>query len=466
MKRPLLLFMLVMATVGWAEEWGRFRGPNGSGISNATRMPVEFGPKKNIVWRVEVPFGRSSPILTAKQVVVTGSEGQKLITLCLDRSTGKVLWRQEILRDRIQKIFKGNDTATPTPASDGTNFYVFFPDFGLLSYGPDGTERWRMTLGPFNNFYGVSASPIVYGNTLVQVCDQKIGSFIIAVDKDTGLVRWHQERKHASLAYTTPIIWQSGSGKTQVIVSGVYRIDSYALDTGENLWWVGKQGTSPISTPTLANGMIFATSYGSDKPEDEPWEKIAVQFDKNKDGKISPEELTASPEYGDHFGYLDIDGDGFITAAEYEELLRESVSEHGLVAVRPGGSGDQTEKHLVWRNRKEYSSLTSPLVYQGVVYTVKNGGIIASLNPETGEVLKAGRSEKAIEAYFASPVAADGKVYLISNDGKVSVLKAGAQWEVLAVNDLGEECQATPAIGGRSLYIRTAKALYNFSEKR
>ena len=136
------------------------------------------------------------------------------------------------------------------------------------------------------------------------------------------------------------------------------------------------------------------------------------------------------------------------------------------MAVRAGGSGDQTDKHLVWRNKKEYSEVTSPLVYRDVLYLVKDGGIITSLNPATGEVFKTARSKDAIEAYFASPVAADGKVYLVSNDGKVSVLKAGSQWEVLAVNDLGEECQATPAIGGRSIFIRTAKALYSFSEKR
>ena len=100
------------------------------------------------------------------------------------------------------------------------------------------------------------------------------------------------------------------------------------------------------------------------------------------------------------------------------------------------------------------------------MYIVKDGGIVTSLNPATGEVWKTGRAKGAIDAYFASPVAADGKVYLVSYDGKVSVLRADPQWEVLTVNDLGEECQATPAIGGRSIYIRTAKALYSFSQKR
>jgi outer membrane protein assembly factor BamB len=466
MTNPLLVLILLIATTGRAEDWSRFRGPNGSGVSNATGLPVEFGLNKNLDWRKEIPFGRSSPILTEDRVVITGSEGQTLITLCLDRRTGQVIWRQEILRDRSQKIYRGNDTATPTPVSDGKNLYVFFPDFGLVSYAPDGKERWKLKLGPFSGFYGVSASPIVHGSTLVQVCDQKSGSFIIALDKDTGRVRWRKERKQAKLeAFSTPIVWMPEGGKAQVVVAGTYRIDAYAIDSGENLWWVGKQGTSPISTPVLDNGLIFATSWGSDQTTYPPWATM-LELDKNKDGKISADEANANPQIGDHFGWADTDGNGFLTAAEWEEILRLSVSEHGLVAVRAGGSGDQTDKHLVWRNKKDYSEVTSPLVYRDVLYMVKDGGIIASLNPATGKVFKTDRSKDAIEAYFASPVAADGKVYLVSNDGKISVLKAGPKWEVLAVNDLGEECQATPAIGGKSIFIRTAKALYSFTEKR
>jgi outer membrane protein assembly factor BamB len=467
----LLLVALLTSATGWAEEWNRFRGPNGTAVSDTTGLPVEFGLTENMVWRTEVPFGRSSPILTADRVVVTGSEGQMLITVCLDRKTGKVIWQREVLRDRTQKIYKGNDSATPTPASDGENFYAFFPDFGLVSYGPDGKERWQLKLGPFNNFYGMSASPIVHGNTLVQVCDQKRGSFLVAVDKDTGHVRWRKERYEKrkdglTEGYSTPVIWTPEKGKPQIIVSGAYRIDAYAMDTGENIWWVGNQGTFAIATPALADGLVYAISQGSDKPPYDPWNKWSARLDVNKDGKISPEELLGDKTWANHFGDLDRNDDGFITVDEWEMLLRESVSEHGLVAVRAGGAGDQTKGHVIWRYKRNYSYVTQPLVYQDVVYMVKDGGIITSLNPETGEVFKTGRSKDAIEDYFSSPVAADGKIYLISSDGKVSVLKAGRQWEVLAVNDLGEECQATPAIGNGCIFVRTAKALYCFGLKR
>ncbi len=465
MTKPLLVIVLMIAATGWAEDWNRFRGPNGSGVSTATGLPVVFGANRNMDWRVEVPFGRSSPILSADQVVITGTDGQKLVTLSLDRKTGQVRWRKELLRDRAQKIFKGNDTATPSPAWDGRNFYVFFPDFGIVSYAPDGKERWQLKLGPFNSFYGVSASPIVHGNTLIQVVDQKKDSFIIAVNKDTGHVRWRKDRPQAKTeGYATPVVWVPENGKAQAIVSGAYQIDAYAIDTGQNVWWVGKQGTSPISTPVLVNDLIFSTSVGADKPAYPPWATLSA-LDKDQDAKISAAEAQAHPELKDHFGWADRDGDGFLTEAEWDEVLKESVSEYGLAAIRVGGTGDQTGTHILWRYKKEYSGITSPLVYQNVLYTVKDGGIVTSLNPVTGTVYKIGRSKDAIEAYFASPVAADGKVYLVSQDGKVSVLKADPLWEVLAVNDLGEECQATPAIGAGSIYLRTAKALYSFSQK-
>ena len=185
------LLMLAMVAGGdlhlaSAQDWPRFRGPNGTGVSETTGLPVEFGPDKNLVWRREIPFGRSSPIVTKDRVFLTAIDGDKLITLSLDRVTGRTIWRREIIRNRAHKVFKGNDTGTPTPATDGANVYVFFPDLGLVSYAADGNERWRSPLGPFESFYGVSASPIIHGDLLLLVCDQNKGSFLLAADKDSG----------------------------------------------------------------------------------------------------------------------------------------------------------------------------------------------------------------------------------------------------------------------------------------
>src|SRR4029077_11503957 len=190
-------------------------------------LPVEFGPDKNLVWRSEIPFGRSSPIVTKDRVFLTAIDGDKLITLSLDRVTGRTIWRREIIRNRAHKVFKGNDTDTPTPATDGANVYAFFPDLGLVSYAADGNERWRSPLGPFESFYGISASPIVHGDLLLLVCDQTKGSFLLAADKDSGHVRWRKERRVLFEAFSTPVVYLPEEGPAQLIVSGSDRIDGY-----------------------------------------------------------------------------------------------------------------------------------------------------------------------------------------------------------------------------------------------
>jgi len=468
-SRVRIGWALTLCTVGlaWAEDWPRFRGPNGSGISDSKGVPSEFGPKKNLMWRVEVPMGRSSPIVVKDRVYLTALEENKLLTLALDRQTGKTIWRREIVRDSTNKIFVGNDTATPTSASDGENLYTFFPDLGLVSLDAAGSERWRVKLGPFDSFYGLSSSPVVHGNTVALVCDQRNGSFAVAVDKDSGRLRWRIERKLATTeAYSTPAIYAPQRGKPQLIVTGAYRVDGYDLETGENVWWIGKQGNYPIGSPVVFGDMVVAVGNGGDTPEYPAFDTFLEKLDTNKDGKLSREECSKDPIMKDHFGWMDADNDGIITRAEWDQKLKESVTEHGVTGSTIGGAGDRTGSNLVWRYTKSFSNLITPLIYRDVLYLLKNGGIITTLNPKTGDVLKTGRTKDAIDEYFASPVAADGKVFLLSYSGKVTVLKADPQWEVLAVNDLDETSQATPAIADGRIYIRTHKALYSFGAGR
>ena len=174
----------------------------------------------------------------------------------------------------------------------------------------------------------------------------------------------------------------------------------------------------------------------------------------------------------DHFGWLDGNNDGFIERAEYNFVRDSTVGGHGVTAVRLSGhggssqvklAGDLTTSNVAWNVKKSYPSIPSPLIYQGVMYLMKEGGIVSSLDPANGQVLKQGRTPDALEEYYASPVAADGKIFVISASGKVTVLKAGAQWEILSMNDLDEEVWATPAIAGNNLYIRTRSALYSFA---
>jgi outer membrane protein assembly factor BamB len=465
----MTFYLLLLTLLGASrsdDDWLRFRGPNGSGVSETIGVPARFGAASNLSWKTPVPFGRSSPIVAGNRIFLTAAEGETLLTLCLDRLTGKILWRREAKRARHTAMFKGNDVASPTPVSDGTNVYVFFADLGLISYAPDGKERWRVPLGPFNNFYGIGSSPVLAGDTLVMVCDQRTNPFVIAVDARDGSVRWKIDRSSPIEGYATPIIYAPPEGEPQILVFGSHALEAYALKTGERLWWVGGVGYAPKGVPVLGRGMVYVSAPGGDAPVFPPFDEGLKQFDANGDGRVQFEETRSDPYIHEHFGWMDANGDGVIERAEYNHVWNASGAGHGLTAFRPGGKGDITSTGIAWRTKKGYPNVSAPLLYKDILYTVRTGGIMTSLNPETGDVLKMGRSESAMEEYYSSPVAADNKIFMISESGKVTVLKAGAQWEILAVNDLDEEVWATPAIASGTIYVRTRTALYAFGQAK
>jgi outer membrane protein assembly factor BamB len=479
MNRSLSLLLLAIALVVVAEssiygqqsqkpadastnEWLQFRGPNGTGVAEGFPLPSEFSATKNLAWKTPVPFARSSPVVTAERIFLTASEGDKLITLALDRKTGKLLWRRDVIRARHMPIYKANDGASPTPVSDGKNVFAFFAELGLISYGPDGKERWRVPLGPFNSFYGMGGSPVLVGNTLVMVCDQRTNSFIIAVDARNGKELWKKSRPNFE-AYSTPAIYQPKDGPMQVIVLGSQTVDAYSLDKGERLWWVTKIGSYPKGVPVIGTEMVYVIGEGADEPFLPPFDDMLKQFDADKDQKIHRDEVKSQADALEHFGWLDANSDGYIERAEHDFVRNSTTSGHGLTAVRLAGQGDLTASNVVWRLQKSYPGIPAPLVYRGVMYLMKEGGIVSSLDPVSGQLLKQGRTPNALEEYYASPVAGDGKIFLASASGKVTVLKADAQWEILATNDLDDEVWATPAIAGGNLYIRTRNALYAFS---
>ena len=463
MTVSLLSVLLLAGVVAAGDDWLSFRGPNGSGVAETADLPTEFGPTKNLIWKRPIPFGRSSPVVTRDRIFLTASEGEKLITICLDRKTGRIVWQREVVRARHMPIYRGNDAASPSPVSDGKNVYVFFAELGLISYGPDGKERWRLPLGPFNSFYGIGGSPVLIGNTLVMVCDQRTGSFLVAVDTRNGKVRWKKNRPNLE-GFSTPAVYTPRKGPAQVIVLGSHTLDGYALDTGERLWWVGQVGSYPKGVPVLGPDMVYVSANGSDEPSFPPFEVSLKEYDADHDQRLHHEEMKSHAEAAEHFGWMDANNDGYIEKSEYDFIRAASASGHGLTAIRLGGQGDITSTHVAWRVKKSYPNVPAPLLYQNVLYLAKEGGIISTMDPASGEILKTGRTEAAIEPYFSSPVAADGKVFLLSARGKVTVLRAGAQWEILAVNDFDEECWATPAVSAGNIYIRTKTALYSFGK--
>ena len=452
-----------------AGDWSRFRGPNGSGVAETTGLPEKFGPEINVIWKTALPQGHSSPVLTADRVFLTAVDHDKLYTLCLSRETGRILWRRECPRSRTERLDKRNTAASPSPATDGTNVYVFFGDFGLISYGFDGNERWRVPLGPFSNVYGMGASPIVAAGNVILVCDQGKDSFVIAVGADDGRMRWKRPRPEALSGHSTPILYQPENSPLEILAPGSFRLDAYSAETGESIWWTGGLPSEMKSGAVLGDGTIYVSGYNS--PENEPgrqihippFEEVLASHDKDKDGRISRAEVPDDRTRA-YFQFIDLDQDGFITAAEWKVYIATMAAENGLLAIRPGGRGDASATSLRWKYQRAVPQLPTALLYQNVLYMLSDAGVLTTLDPSNAAVLKQGRLRGVADHYFSSPVAADGKVFIASQTGTVTVLKAGGAQEILAVNELDDECYATPAIADSRLYIRTRSALYCFGK--
>jgi outer membrane protein assembly factor BamB len=196
----------------------------------------------------------------------------------------------------------------------------------------------------------------------------------------------------------------------------------------------------------------------------ETFAAFLAKLDIDKDGRLSREEFSRDTTgWAAHFGWLDANRDDMLLEAEYNVARNMSIGEYGVVAVRPGTArGRLDASAVIWRFKKNLPYIPAPLVYDGRFYMVKDGGIVTTLDLETGQLSKEGRATGAVGKYYASPTAADGKVFLASLEGKVTVLKSGAQWQVLGVNDLGDEIHATPALSGGRVYVRTRDTLYCF----
>jgi outer membrane protein assembly factor BamB len=228
----LAVALTASAAAAHDTDWARFRGPNGTGISDATGLPTEFGPDKRVIWKATVPGGHSSPVLTATHVFLTAHDGEQLLVLALDRATGKELWRREVPRTRKGRLDGPNGPASPSPVTDGNRVYAFFQDFGLVAFSADGKEQWRLPLGPFNMFYGFGASPILVDGVIVLPVDQDSGSYLLGVDARTGKVRYKVDRPGVISGYSTPTVYEPKDGPKQILIPESFQLSANAVDDG------------------------------------------------------------------------------------------------------------------------------------------------------------------------------------------------------------------------------------------
>jgi outer membrane protein assembly factor BamB len=470
-----LLALTLTLVVATNPDWSRFRGPNGTGVANVTGLPTEFGPAKNVVWKAATPAGHSSPVLTPTAIFMTGIDGERLVVLAIDRASGKELWRREVPRLRQGRLELVNGPASPSPVTDGDRVYAFFQDFGLIAFTADGKEQWQLPLGPFNMYFGFGASPILVDGVIVLPVDQDTGSYLLGVDARTGRQRYKVDRPGVISGYSTPTIYQPKNGARQVLVPESFQLSAYDAKDGHRVWWVRglacelKSVVSIQGDTAWINGWGFAQNQPGQQVATISWEEALKIYDKNHDGKIGEDEVTGGPPALDKMlspknGFPNFDGDrnGVLDEKEWGVMRAMMAAENGLLAIRLGGKEDMTDGAVLWKYTRPVPQVPSTLLYNGVLFMVNDSGILLSFDPSTGNLLKQGRLKGAIDKYFASPVGADGKVFLVSQDGTLSVVTATGDWEIVSVNPLDDEVFATPAFADGRIYVRTRSALYAF----
>jgi outer membrane protein assembly factor BamB len=471
MRLPLMALIVCfgIASLVQGGSWPQFRGPGSSGLPDTDgKLPAQVAPDKNVVWKVPLSPGHSSPVIVGDRLYLTVVRDKKLFTLALDPKNGKVLWEAEALHHGLEKIHEVGSHAQSTPATDGEYVISFFGSSGIYCYDVSGKEVWHRPMGPFKTIFGAASSPIIVCDKVILSLDHDKDSQLLCLDRKTGTTVWRVDRSEFPVSCASPVLWNN-AGQKQIVVVGTLRVVGYDLDTGKEVWTVRGMARSSQMTPTIGpDGILYAIGWaGAADPGERvsllPFDEMLTKHDKNKNGTLEKEEVPDGP-IRQRFELIDRDKDGHVSREEWEgmrQIFDQAINR--LVAIKPGGKGDITESHVLWEQKKHLPFVPSPLVYKGQLYLIKNGGIISAVDIKTGEI---GKQERAGAAgnYYASPVGGDGKVYFFSQAGDAMVISAGAQWRVLSRARFGEEIFATPAIVDGRIYVRTTAYLYCFGE--
>jgi outer membrane protein assembly factor BamB len=465
-------------------NWPQFRGPDALGLAvGKGKLPVKFGPKKNVLWKTPLPAGMSSPCVWGQRIFLTGfdAKSKKLQTLCLDRKSGKVLWRKAAPATSLEKVHLTSSNATGTPATDGKHVCVYFGSYGLLCYDFEGKELWKLPLPTPKTRFGSGTSPILHKGIVLLKCQGAKGQ-LLALDARTGKAVWKKERLPFDPAYSLPLVRKYKDGH-EVIIHGEGGVRAYDLKEGKERWALAGMFCAAIPTPIEAEGLLFFVAQFPGGDRDDPlqmpsFSDMLKKYDKNKDGMLDRKEVKDVILYSrdrltkegdikllDLFGVFDRNGDGKISRLEWN-LARSMVGmmlRNALMAVRLEERDGKVKTKVVWREKNALPEVSSPLCYRGRLYTIKHGGILSCLQAKTGKVLFRKRGG-SVGLYYASPVAGDGKIYLASARGVVTVLAAGDAYKLLARVEMEEPIAATPVLIADVLYLRTEKHLYAFKE--
>jgi outer membrane protein assembly factor BamB len=432
----IILLVFLFALQVRADDWPRWRGPKGDGVSEEGLLPKTWGEDKNIVWKCPLPGdGASTPIIWKQAIFLTAQDGTDLLLVKIDRRSGKIEWKKQVgsgetrrmpLRGksgderREQKFHQNHNLASPTPVTDGESVIVHFGNGDLAAYDFDGNQLWKRNLqkdhGTYTIWWGHANSPVLYHDLVINVCMQdsladlgadKSMSYIVAHDKKTGELKWKTERMTESTAeecdsYTTPVFCppRSKSEVDTFIVAGANQLDAYDPATGAQVWRLETpRRIRTITGPTLADGVIY-----------------------------------------------------------YAEGFRGPMH-----AVRVGGQGKRSiDEAVVWSHKQNTPDTPWPVVRNGLVFMISDDGIAQCLDAKTGALKW---KERFQGDFKASPIAAPGRVYFLNMVGRCTVVAPEPTFSKIAENQIDGNTIASPIASDGRIYLRSRRALYAIGEK-
>lgn len=417
----LLAFALVAfgnAAAGQAADWSRFRGPNGSAVSDAQGVPTDWSDSTNLAWKTELPGpGSSSPIIVGDRVFVTCYSGYGVNRrdagdvkqlqrhlICVSLKDGKILWDKSVAskqsEDRFSGFLQDHGYATSTPASDGERVFVFFGKSGVLAFDLDGKELWQTPVGTGSamNGWGSGSSPILYRDTVIVNAAAESKS-LIALDKKTGKEAWRSDADSIHGSWATPVLVEIPNGKTELVLNAPFEMWGFDPNNGDFLWFAeGVQDNTICGSLVARDGIVYAVGGRSGS----------------------------------------------------------------AVAVKAGGRDDVSKSHVVWKKSLR-SYVPSPVLAGEHILSVNNdGGILTGLSTKTGEQTFQQRLSNAGSVY-ASPVVIDGKIYVVTRrSGTFVVGVSGSRANLIAENKFDDETDfnASPAVVDGKLLLRSNRALY------
>ncbi len=403
-----LVFWLTVSGPASAENWTRFRGPNGQGISSEVDLPVTWSATDHVVWKTSIPGnGWSSPIVYDQHVFLTTAteEGTSCRVICVNRRDGTIAWNTEVHRQVSGPKRAQNSYATPTPVTDGERVYAVFYDGTAVAVDFAGKLVWKNSEVNFFSLHGLGASPLLVHDQLVMPFDgssrdeDRVGwkipwdqAVVLSWDAATGTVKWKGQRGASRVGHVTPILVDEGS---QIVSAGGDRVQGFDARTGQRIWSIYSQGEGVTPSPVVGEGLIF-TSSGFEEPT--------------------------------------------------------------IRAIRLGGEGDITDTHIAWEQKKGVPVLASPLYVKPHLYTITRDNFLHCIEAATGEIVWV---ERLNGVHSASPVLADGRIYILSEDGVTIVLRPGSRYDEIARNSIGETCLASMAVSQGHFYIRSSEHLYS-----